>query len=68
MEMRDNTMGATHHVHFQARGRAHKVGSGRKHHAREHTKRLSASRMFNVPDEQMSEPPVTPKDERRYWH
>jgi hypothetical protein len=45
-----------------------KKSSARKRHAKAHTRRLHPSRVYNIPDEQMSEPPVVPKEERHYWH
>jgi hypothetical protein len=57
-------------MYFRAhQPKAHKKAAGKRHHtAKVHTRRVHHSRIFNVPDEQMSEPPVVPKDERRYWH
>jgi len=62
--------GTGHDVGFRASAsKTHRKAGGRKHHtAKVHTRRIHYSRVFNTPDEQMSEPPVVPKDERRYWH
>jgi len=49
--------------------RPHRKAEGVRHHAaRVHTKRVKDKVVFHMPDEQMSEPPVVPKDERKYWH
>jgi hypothetical protein len=51
-----------------AHHKAHKK-TAKKHHAvKAHTRRIPYAKMFNIPDEQMSEPPVVPREVRRYWH
>jgi hypothetical protein len=49
--------------------KSRKRATGKKRRAvKAHTRMISGARLFNIPDEQMSEPPVVPKEERRYWH
>lgn len=61
---------AGHGTHFRANAtKSHKKATGKKHRAvRAHTRMIRGARLFDIPDEQMPEPPVVPKEERRYWH
>ena len=68
--MKARTVSTGYDMYFRAnQSRAHRKAAGSKHRtAKAHTKKIQDSIIFCTPDEQMSEPPVVPKDERRYWH
>ncbi len=66
--MKGKQIGSGYDMYFRGSLRSQKAAHHKKQHAREHTKRLRDARIFNIPDEQMAEPPVVPKDERKYWH
>jgi hypothetical protein len=70
MEMKAKPTHAGHDMHARATAtKSHRKAAGKKHRtARAHTRMITGARLFNIPDEQMSEPPVVPKEERRYWH
>lgn len=57
-------------MYFRANAtKSRKKAAGKRHRAvRAHTRMVRGARLFDTPDEQMSEPPVVPKEERRYWH
>jgi hypothetical protein len=70
MEMKAKATHAGYDMYFRAKAtKSHKKTAGKKHRTvRAHTRMVRGARLFDIPDEQMSEPPVVPKEERRYWH
>lgn len=67
--MKASKLSTGYDIYFRASLKPHRAAPTNKHHATKvHTRRVRDSKLFAIPDEQMSEPPVVPKEERRYWH
>ncbi len=67
--MKAKTTHAGYDMYFRASAKTPKKAMVKRHRAaRAHTRMITGARLFDIPDEQMSEPPVVPKEERRYWH
>jgi hypothetical protein len=67
--MKPRSATTSYDMYFRAsRSKTRRVHPQKKRLQRAHTRKVPLSRIFDIPDEQMSEPPVVPKDERKIWH
>ncbi len=66
--MKARSVATGYDIYFRAsQSRIHRVHPQTRRVHKAHSKRAPLSRIFDIPDEQMSEPPVVPKDERKLW-
>ncbi len=55
-------------IYFRAsQSRVHRLHPSSKRTHKVRARKAPVTQIFDIPDEQMPEPPVVPKDERKIW-